>query len=120
MKELFSKVKNSKYFWFFKKSLAHLADIALDDHEKDFNECRKKNCAKWVHYVRIILTFFLRYVRAYHKMKGSADTLELRRNLYERQAEARFLLSLMSIFEGDTIPENLFEYCASLSFTIDN
>lgn len=120
MKEFFSKFKKSKYFVITKKTLAHLADIALDDHAKDFESCRKKNCQKWVHYIRLFVTFFLRYTRASHTLKGSQDTLEIRKALYERQAEARFLLSLMSIFEGDTIPENLFEYCASLTFTIED
>lgn len=119
MKQFLQKICNSKYFAIAKKVLAHLADIALDEHAADFEICRKKTCAKWVCLSRLFVAFYLRYLRALHAVKGSEGTRELRQALHDRQAEARFLLGLMGVFEGDMIPQNLFEYCTGLDFALD-
>lgn len=120
MKQFFQKVANSKYFAICKKVFAHIADIALDDHAADFEACRKKSLTKWLALLRLFVAFYLRYLRALHVVKGAEGTRELRQALHDRQAEARFLLALMGVFDGDMIPQNLFKYCTGLSFRLDN
>lgn len=119
MKQFFQKIANSKYFAICKKVFAHIADIALDDHAADFETCRKKSLAKWLALLRLFVAFYLRYLRALHVVKGAEITRELRQVLHDKQAEARFLLGLMGVFEDDLMPQNIFEYCKALDFTLD-